>query len=570
MEKQLIVNLYNPANFTRQELIERFIVRIAQFRRLYNDLASSLMDKPEQQYLLLARRGMGKTTMLLRLAYEMKQDAAVNAWMTPVVFHEEEYRIDELELLWERVAESMEEYDPMAFGGLKQQMADLHPALKDQPALFEEQAFDLLLARLRQHGKKLVLFIDNFGDIYQRFKRWELQRLRTVLQTTPDLRIVGATAIVLNDMYDAAHPFYEFFKVVKLEGLNAADTRTLLLALAERQQDERVAEIVRRQPQRVEVMRRLTGGVIRTVILLYEVFAEQREGKALRDLEIIADRTTPLYQDRMKELSDQQKKIVDAVARAWDGVTAGEIATATRLSAKHVSSQLQVLTGNGTIEQRLVAGSRQRVYLISERFFNIWYLMRFGRSDQRVLWLTRFLEAWCENAGELADRARRHLTALKDGGYDPKSAYLLSSALARALEFTEKALASAPDNAMVAHTAATVFLWADHTDRAAALAPRFLYDADFLDTNETDVVNFLLLCLAKAQYAFVEEAFTGPAGQSVQLQDRLKPVWYTLAYLRREEDPLTYARMGSEVEDTVKEMVAKAQAYQEKYKVNIR
>ncbi len=237
MEKQLIVNLYNPANFTRQELIERFIVRIAQFRRLYNDLASSLMDKPEQQYLLLARRGMGKTTMLLRLAYEMKQDATVNAWMTPVVFHEEEYRIDELELLWERVAEYMEEHDPMAFGGLKQQMADLHPALKDQPALFEEQAFDLLLARLRQHGKKLVLFIDNFGDIYQRFKRWELQRLRTVLQTTPDLRIVGATAIVLNDMYDAAHPFYEFFKVVKLEGLNAADTRTLLLALAKRQQD---------------------------------------------------------------------------------------------------------------------------------------------------------------------------------------------------------------------------------------------------------------------------------------------------------------------------------------------
>ena len=538
MEKQLIANLYNPAQFTSHELIDRFVVRMEVFQRIYRDLATSLMKRPEQQYLILGRRGMGKTTLLLRLAYEMEQDTGIQDWMLPVVFHEEEYAIDSLELFWERVAAYLEDHHPLLFSGLERSMSGLYSGLKDHPELFEEKAFNLLLNALRDQGKKLVLFIDNFGEIYQRFQTWEIQRLRTVLQTVPDLRIVGTTSIILDELYDAKHPFYEFFKVVKLDGLKAEETKTLLLALAAQQQDESVKKIVHEQPERIEVMRRLTGGVIRTIILLYEVFAESHEGRALRDLTIIADRTTPLYQDKMKELSDQQKKIVHAIALAWDGVTAAELSDTTRLSSKHISSQLKILVNNGTLERRQIPGNRQHIYLIQERFFNIWFLMRFGRSDRRVTSLTPFLGEWGSATIQKPELSTR-LAGEPFVGY--------------------------PNDAMESHTLASIYLWKNSIQDALELSKFFLFDTNFLNEYHRFASDFLLLCLAKEQFDFVREVFVGEAGKALQLKDRFKPVWYTLAYLQRDRDPLEFVRMGAELEETVKEMVAKVAQYKAQY-----
>jgi len=47
---------------------------------------------------------MGKTTLLLRLAYEIENDDALNEWLLPIVFNEEEYSIRRLYKLWERIA----------------------------------------------------------------------------------------------------------------------------------------------------------------------------------------------------------------------------------------------------------------------------------------------------------------------------------------------------------------------------------------------------------------------------------------------------------------------------------
>jgi TPR repeat protein len=429
--KQLIANIYNPDNFSRKELIDRFVVRLDFFERLYLELKDSKMDKPEQQYLLVARRGMGKTTFLLRLAYQMENDPDINTWMLPVVFNEEEYGIDQLELFWEKVARNLEEHYP-EFDGLQQEMADLYEPNKDKEQVFEEEAFLLLLHRLRANGKKIVLFIDNFGDIFNRFKTWEIQRLRTVLQTIPDLRIVGASSIVLDQVYNAQHPFYEFFRVKDLKGLSLEETKTLLRSLASLENDTNVIDIVENQTRRVESLRRLTGGVIRTIILLYEVFSEERDGKALKDLAIIVDRTTPLYKDRVDDLPAQQKKIVDAIAQAWDGVTAKEISLRTRLETKNISAQLSPLTISGVVERRQIPNTKNHIYLINERFFNIWYLMRYGRKDNRVIWLTRFLEEWCGDGAHLAERTQKHIEALQPGTYDKDGAYLMTEALARA------------------------------------------------------------------------------------------------------------------------------------------
>ena len=78
-------------------------------------------------------------------------------------------------------------------------------------------------------------------------------------------------------------------------------------------------------------------------------------------------------------------------------------------------------------------------YRIRERFFNIWYLMRYGKKQHReeVLWLVRFLESWC-NQKELELQASEQIEAMKGEGYSTYAAYFKTLALYHARGISSK------------------------------------------------------------------------------------------------------------------------------------
>jgi DNA polymerase III delta prime subunit len=345
-----VAAIYNPQNQSKQQLIEGFVVRQQIFQKLFKAIKEATMDVPEQHFLLLGRRGMGKTTLLLRLAYEIENDPALNSWLIPVVFNEEEYGIRRLFNFWERIMEELEAGNPaFRFSGTERQR--LSAQHRDDDA-YERALFDILSAELERTGQKIIVFIDNFGDMASRMKDEEAHRLRKILQTSADIRIIAASALVMESFYSYQHPFYEFFKVQELKGLDARETRELLLKLSDHYKKEAVARIVEQHPGRVEALRRITGGVIRTMVLLFEIFADDDDGSAFKDLEIILDRATPLYKHRMDDLSNQQQAIVEVIALHWDAISVKEITERTRLESKTVSAQLQLLEKNGIIEKR--------------------------------------------------------------------------------------------------------------------------------------------------------------------------------------------------------------------------
>lgn len=500
--------IYNPQLQSKRQLIEGFVVRQKIFQRLFIAIKEAKMDKPEQHYLLLARRGMGKTTLLLRLAYEIEGDTSLNTWLAPLVFNEEEYGIRRLFNFWERILELFSGKMPdVPFSDTdRRQMSALY---KDDES-YERALFDLLLKTLHEHKKKIILFVDNFGDITRKFSNEEAHRLRKVLQTCTDLRIFAASAVTLDDFYDYGHPFYEFFRVEELKGLDKEETNRLLLRLAAHYKKEQLERILQHSPGRVESLRRLTGGVIRTIVLLFEIFADDTDGNAFKDLEAILDRITPLYKHRMDDLSDQQQTIVEAIAINWDGINVKEIVEHTRLDSKIISAQLQQLERNGIIEKRQTA-TKNHLYLISERFFNIWFLMRLGRrnDEKRVMWLVRFLEDWCDE-DMMKYRADGHLKAILKGNFDPEAAFAYTQAFAQ-----------------------------------------FLKNTELLDTAPDDVVTFFILAMAKGQTTWLLNYFMSADGEAVQLKDRFKPVYYAL--LKAENHP-DYLRMGDELRQTVEEI----------------
>lgn len=429
IEQTRVAAIYNPQTQTKAQLIEGFVVRRNTFKNLFAAIKTAKMEVPEQHYLVLGRRGMGKTTLLLRLAYEVENDPELNEWLIPLVFNEEEYGIRRLFNFWERIMQLLEQQHPeFRFDETeRRRLSNQHS--KDDDA-YERALFDWLSGELERTGKKVLLFIDNFGDMARKLTDAEAHRLRKILQTSADMRIFAASAVVMEAFYRYDHPFYEFFKVVELKGLDLKETRDLLLTLAQHYKKEAVERILEQHPGRVEALRRITGGVVRTMVLLFEIFADDDDGSAFKDLEVVLDRSTPLYKHRMDDLSDQQQAIVEAIALNWDALNVKEIAERTRLESKIISAQLQYLERNGIIEKRATK-TKNHLYIVAERFFNIWFLMRLGRrnDEKRVLWLVRFFEEWCDN-DLMKSRAELHRSALRRGGFDPEAALSYTMALA--------------------------------------------------------------------------------------------------------------------------------------------
>jgi len=399
--------LYNPERKGKQQLIDEFVIRQSILAMIMDDIESSYMKIPEQHYLLVGQRGTGKTTLLHRIKYAIEDSPVLEGWLIPVIFSEEQYNIGDLANLWENIGQILEDYH-----GFKGIYAEMEKNLSHRD--FEERCWDVLEKQLDGQGKKLVLLIDSIGDFLKKIGEMEVRKLRRILQTKSQLRIIAASPLFLESLLDYKQPLFEFFKVVRLEELSREDTKELLIKLGEiHKERDRIERIIRETPERIEVLRTLAGGVPRTIALMFNIFVEHEHENSVRDLERILDVVTPLYKHRMDDLPPQQQKIVDAVAMHWDPINVKDLKERVRLEGKIVSAQLRQLEKNQVIK-KLETDTKNHEYILRERFFNIWYLMRYGRRDdrQRVIWLVRFLESWCTQE-EIRGRVMSFIEAVK-------------------------------------------------------------------------------------------------------------------------------------------------------------
>ena len=404
--------LYNPDRKDKQEFISEFVIRTEIFKQIFKDIKSGKMTTPEQHYLLLGQRGAGKTTLLLRLKYAVEDDQALSKWLLPVMFSEEQYNIGELGNLWERIAEYLEDY--YGFSGITSEMG---PFIQQDN--YEEALFRILIRHLDQHKKKVLLFIDNIGQLLNKFEELEVRRLREVLQTVPHFRLIAGSPVIMNDVLDYQQPLFEFFKMVELQDLTDEESITLLRQLAVvHHQEEKIEHIIKNTPARISTLRILSGGIPRTMSLLFQIFVDNEHGATLSDLERVLDAVTPLYKHRMDDLPPQQQKIVDAVALNWEAISVKDLTKQVRLDSKLISAQLRQLEKNQVIEKR-ATNTKNHIYLIKERFLNIWYLMRYGRKQDRnrVIWLVKFLESWC-GKNEIEQRIQDYVKKAKSGLLD--------------------------------------------------------------------------------------------------------------------------------------------------------
>jgi len=407
----------NTGNQGRNLLIDGFVIRTKLFNNIINELKLSKSDKPEQSYLIIGQRGAGKTTLLYRIMYAIEDDLQLKEQIIPIMFNEEQYHLTELLNLWENIAEHLEE---------KKGFEDL--TVKIQSFLTggkydEETAYDIIESKLKENKKKVILFIENIDSLLRKFGKEGQQRLREVLSTSNNIRIIGSSTTYFDGIISYSDPFYDFFKVLQLNGLTKTETYKLLLRIGEQSEETaKIQLLLHNNPTRVEALRRLTGGNPRMMSYLYQIFLDNANGKAIKDLYRLLDDLTFLYKAELDQLSTQQQKVIDIIARHWDAISVKELVTSTRIESKHISSILITLEKNQVIE-KINTKTKNNLYRLKDRFMNIWYLMRFGKKKDRenIMWLVRFYDTWCDKS-ELSERVLHHINNLLGGEYDNNAA----------------------------------------------------------------------------------------------------------------------------------------------------
>jgi tetratricopeptide (TPR) repeat protein len=416
---------YNPNEINEKDFLEKFVIRNDIFEDIFEDIKNVDFNVSNQHYIIVGQRGQGKTSLLRRISIAIKDDKKLAKFMIPIKFSEEQYQIRSLCRFFEVIAEELQENNSEIFPNI---LDNLESHIDDED--YYSKCFEHFDEMVKSQNKKLIILSDNIDELLGKLKEQEQRQLRQILITSSTIRIVGASTKMIEQHFDYAKPFYEYFKIIKLDGLDYDESIKFLRVIGDKEQNKKIEEIIKNSPQRIETLRQLTGGVPRTLVMLYDIFIKNNE-TAFEDLLKILDDVTVLYKDRMDNLPSTLQDIVHNIALNWDGITTKELAKKTRLESKSVSSQLKQLEKYHIIE--FESTGKNKIYKIKERFFNIWYLMRFGRKKDRnkVEWLVKFLTSWYDR-DELNIKAKNFINTIKDKNLNENYVYHMCEGLSYA------------------------------------------------------------------------------------------------------------------------------------------
>ena len=379
-----ITRKYNPSFLSIDELVATFCVRIAEFESLIETLRAC-SDNANTHQIVIGPRGSGKTSLLLRVAAEVFRDVDFSTRFFPIVFAEESYEVSTAGEFWLECLSRLVDQAPRREGSV-----DLHRSFEELRNIYDDQTLeDRCLGQLQDfadgEGKRLVLIVENlnmmFRDIGDDNAGW---RLRKVLQTEPRIVLLASTTSRFEEMNDPNEALYELFRVTRLRPLDTDDCATLWRTVSGQQ----------RAPQTIQALRILTGGSPRLLTIVARFGANLSFHELMDDLLDLVDDHTEYFKSHLDALPAQERKVYLALADLWKPANTREIAERARLGTSKCSAQLARLIDRGAVE---VSGgsARRKLYYLTERLYNIYYLMRRARGPVPLISaLIRFMEAY--------------------------------------------------------------------------------------------------------------------------------------------------------------------------------
>ncbi len=365
---------YNPGFLTDDELVASFRVRTSEFESVV-EMLRECDGSSNQHQIVIGPRGSGKTSLLLRVAAEARRDAGLSAAFFPVVFSEESYEVSTAGEFWLECLSRLADQAPRREDApdLRRTFEDLR-AVRDDRAL-GDRCLGALLDFADREGKRLVLMVENlnmmFGDMADPDAGW---RLRQVLQTEPRIVLLASATSRFDEIDNPDLALYDLFRVLFLRPLDTNECAALWEA----------ASGQRRPPETIRSLEILTGGSPRLLAIVARFGAGLSFRELMADLLDLIDDHTEYFKSHLEALPAQERRVYLALADLWIPALTKEIADRARLETSKCSAQLARLVERGVVQ---VAGgsARRKQYYLSERMYNIYYLLRRHREPGRLI-----------------------------------------------------------------------------------------------------------------------------------------------------------------------------------------
>lgn len=412
---------FNPGTQKEADFLANFIARQEVLQFFLAQLRNTSDQQTAKHHLIIAPRGYGKTSLLRRLKIELRDEPEFKARYIPLAFREEQHNVISLDVFWRNCLQALlearedEHASPAEIDALDQLWQKHAPRSNLKR---EQQDGTLAWAAFEDHcrelGRRPVLLIDNLDALLAGLVDQHQWGLRAVLQKPDGPVLIAAASRYPESLSDTKAAFFDFFRITTLAHLSDHEVMACLRELA-KMRGERglsVRRMLESDPGRISALNTMAGGNPRTLGVLYTVLEAHMSDDVLAQLSAMLDTFTGWYQARTEELPLQSRAVFDALALNWDPMTAADIGKITGLDTPTVSSHLSRLEKSGYAETVLLSKTKKsrNGYQVSERFYNIWYLMRNGprRTRQAIKFLTAFLRS-CFSRQELHVMAKDKL-----------------------------------------------------------------------------------------------------------------------------------------------------------------
>ena len=370
------IRKFNPGTFqSDEELSRQFVVRERELGIVLEVLRGNVGAPSCQHVLLVAPRGRGKTMLLARVAAELRTNREFSERLLPVRFMEESQEIFNLgdfclETLF-HLAREIGKSDPESSRELRDTHADL--ATRWRGKELEGHARAAALEATDRLGKQIVLMVENLqtlcGDVDDDFG-W---KLRKTLQSEPQIILLATATSRFKGLDDAKEPFFELFRIVRLEPLDTEGCRRLWQMAS----GDTVSE---REIRPLEI---LTGGNPRLLVIVAG-FAQHRSLRQLMEnLVSLIDDHTEYFRSHLAGFAKTERRVYLSVIDLWQPSSTGEIAARARMDVRTVSTLLGRLVNRGAV---IVEGrGKKRLYAAAERLYSIYYKLRRERDEAAVV-----------------------------------------------------------------------------------------------------------------------------------------------------------------------------------------
>jgi tetratricopeptide (TPR) repeat protein len=388
--KNTFISRFTPSLMSPETLEAILVQRHALAERLVELIRVSALTDNKHFQLLIGPRGIGKTHLVSLIYHrvvkmEDLRDKLLIAWL-----QEEEWGIASFLDLLRGIFRALAKEYPEVY------QAELHDDVEKLYDLSPEQAEFKAAELLRDFvGKRvLLLIVENLEDVFSGLGDFGQKQLRAYIQNYSFLTILATSQSLFDGVKLSNNPFYDFFDLHELDEFKLDDAVALLNHIANLEGNSDLASFIQSPTgrDRIKVVHYLSGGSPR-VYIVFSAFLMTPESldKLVEPFMEMLDSLTPYYQDRMKYLSNQQRKIVDFLCDRGGAAPVKQIAKRCFIEQRTVSSQLKDLRDKGYVKTEEIG--RESWYELREP------LMRFclevkKQRNQPIRLIVDFIRVW--------------------------------------------------------------------------------------------------------------------------------------------------------------------------------